>query len=862
MLSTTPSFCTPALAGALADTVVAGVAGLSLPALSAALTLTKELSLTLSAGKVALPSTTCTSPLAGSGFQVLVAPSYFKVAVLLAPCSGVYEMVTVSPSCGSFGKSAVTLPSLLATGVGAVGLVVFIVITAGFTTPTLPAGSLTLTLMVFAPSLSSLVGVALHSPFSSTFTSTTSGAPPFWAGKVAITVSPLLPVPLIVGVVSLVMLSPLTPVSESGSRVAVVPVGAVVSTVTFTTGKSVLVPVVLSVTSTPIWFSPSLSALVGTTSHVPPLPTVTVFSSGVPSFEGKVTLIVSPSLPLPVIFGMVLLVIPSPLSPESELGSRVAVAVGLVVFIVITAGFTTPTLPAGSLTLTLMVFAPSLSSLVGVALHSPFSSTFTSTTSGAPPFWAGKVAITVSPLLPVPLIVGVVSLVMLSPLTPVSESGSRVAVVPVGAVVSTVTFTTGKSVLVPVVLSVTSTPIWFSPSLSALVGTTSHVPPLPTVTVFSSGVPSFEGKVTLIVSPSLPLPVIFGMVLLVIPSPLSPESELGSRVAVAVGLVVFIVITAGFTTPTLPAGSLTLTLMVFAPSLSSLVGVALHSPFSSTFTSTTSGAPPFWAGKVAITVSPLLPVPLIVGVVSLVMLSPLTPVSESGSRVAVVPVGAVVSTVTFTTGKSVLVPVVLSVTSTPIWFSPSLSALVGTTSHVPPLPTVTVFSSGVPSFEGKVTLIVSPSLPLPVIFGMVLLVIPSPLSPESELGSRVAVAVGLVVFIVITAGFTTPTLPAGSLTLTLMVFAPSLSSLVGVALHSPFSSTFTSTTSGAPPFWAGKVAITVSPLLPVPLIVGVVSLVMLSPLTPVSESGSRVAVVPVGAVVSTVTTTGSLGSLT
>nr|WP_147287591.1 hypothetical protein [Moraxella caprae] len=114
----------------------------------------------------------------------------------------------------------------------------------------------------------------------------------------------------------------------------------------------------------------------------------------------------------------------------------------------------------------------------------------------------------------------------------------------------------------------------------------------------------------------------------------------------------------------------------------------------------------------------------------------------------------------------------------------------------------------------------------------------------------------------ITAGFTTPTLPAGSLTLTLMVFAPSLSSLVGVALHSPFSSTFTSTTSGAPPFWAGKVAITVSPLLPVPLIVGVVSLVMLSPLTPVSESGSRVAVVPVGAVVSTVTTTGSLGSLT
>ena len=226
------------------------------------------------------------------------------------------------------------------------------------------------------------------------------------------------------------------------------------------------------------------------------------------------------------------------------------------------------------------------------------------------------------------------------------------------------------------------------------------------------------------------------------------------------------------------------------------------------------------------------------------------------------PVGAVVSTVTFTTGKSVLVPVVLSVTSTPIWFSPSLSALVGTTSHVPPLPTVTVFSSGVPSFEGKVTLIVSPSLPLPVIFGMVLLVIPSPLSPESELGSRVAVAVGLVVFIVITAGFTTPTLPAGSLTLTLMVFAPSLSSLVGVALHSPFSSTFTFTTSGLPPSWAGKVTITVSPALPLPLIVGVVSLVMLSPLTPVSDAGSRVAVVPVGAVVSTVTTTGSLGSLT
>src|SRR5574343_858330 len=104
------------------------------------------------------------------------------------------------------------------------------------------------------------------------------------------------------------------------------------------------------------------------------------------------------------------------------LGTAVSMVTGTLLLVV---------LPAGSVAVTGKVAAPSGSGWVGVTLHVPSGLTVVVNTSPV-----GLVTVMVLPGSPVPLRVGVLSLVMPSPLAPLSLLGSSWAV-SVGAVVTT-----------------------------------------------------------------------------------------------------------------------------------------------------------------------------------------------------------------------------------------------------------------------------------------------------------------------------------------------------------------------------------------------------------------------------------------
>ena len=98
-------------------------------------------------------------------------------------------------------------------------------------------------------------------------------------------------------------------------------------------------------------------------------------------------------------------------------------------------------------------------------------------------------------------------------------------------------------------------------------------------------------------------------------------------------------------------------------------------------------------------------------------------------------------------------------------------------------------------------------------------------------------------------------MPAGSVAVMARLFRPSGSGVVGVTLHEPLGATV------AVPITlpCGSLMVMVSPGVPVPLRVGVVSVVILSPLMPVSVLGSSTPVGADGPVVSIVTGSGAGG---
>ena len=189
-----------------------------------------------------------------------------------------------------------------------------------------------------------------------------------------------------------------------------------------------------------------------------------------------------------------------------------------------------------------------------------------------------------------------------------------------------------------------------------------------------------------------------------------------------------------------------------------------------------------WA-SVIVMVSPATPVPLSVGVVSLVMLSPATPLSLLGSKITVGADGAVLSMVIGNAVAGLLLPAG-SVAVTLKLFSPCGNGLLRVALQVPFGCTVAVAMMWL---WASVIVMMSPATPVPLSVGVVLLLRLSPTTPLSLLGSKTAVGANdAMLSMVIGNAVAGLLLPAASVAVTLKLFNPCGSGLLGIALQVPF----------------------------------------------------------------------------
>src|SRR5450830_1761273 len=241
---------------------------------------------------------------------------------------------------------------------------------------------------------------------------------------VRVTVSPTLNTPLTVpvtGIAAAVDSALLTMPSPTIPASSLILIAGPLASIVSATLAVVLLPAGSVSTTWACPVVPSGSAVVGVTFQVPSLPTVVVSTSPVP---GIVTLTVSPTSPVPMMFGLVLLVMPSPLTPLSVVGSSWAVTGGALLSIV-SATLAVLELPSKSVSTTCATpLVPSANGVVGVTVQVLFGPTVVVSTSPVP----GIVTEILSPATPVPMMLGVGLLVMPSPKTPVSEFGSSCAV--------------------------------------------------------------------------------------------------------------------------------------------------------------------------------------------------------------------------------------------------------------------------------------------------------------------------------------------------------------------------------------------------------------------------------------------------
>ena len=443
--------------------------------------------------------------------------------------------------------------------------------------------------------------------------------------------------------------------------------GAVVSMVTGT-GVAALVLPAGSVALTLRLLRPSAKAVVGVMAQVPPAATTAVPSTVVPL--GAYRVMVSPGVaPAPLMVGVSSLVMLSVLlGPVSlAVATSAAGAAGGVVSMVTGTVVAGLVLPAGSVAVTLMLFRPSGSALVGVAAQVPLLATTTVWTS--PP---GKVTVMVSPAVPVPLRVGVLSLVMRSvSLTPVSLAAAKTATGAAGALVSMVMGSAAAGPVLPAG-SVAVTLRAFRPSGSALVGVADQLP-LALTTAVATTLPA--ASLTVMVSPATPVPLSVGVLSLVRLSPRVPVSLTVASAAVgAAGALVSMVTGTVVGALTLPAGSVAVTLMLLTPSASSVLGVTLQLPSAATTAVCTS--PP---GKVTVMVSPGVPAPPMVGVLSAVMLSPTVPESLMAASAAAGAAGGVVSSTKLPERAGLMLPAMSVTVVLVVQLPSSVKALLGMT---------------------------------------------------------------------------------------------------------------------------------------------------------------------------------------
>ncbi len=261
------------------------------------------------------------------------------------------------------------------------------------------------------------------------------------------------------------------------------------------------------------------------------------------------------------------------------------------------------------------------------------------------------------------------------------------------------------------------------------------------------------------------------------------------------------------------------------------------------------------SGAYNLMVWPGVPLPVMVGVVSVVMLSVLlVPVSLPAAKSAAGGAGGVVSMVTGTMAGALTLPAG-SVAVTLTFVVPSGNAWMGVTLQLP-LPATTAVST---SPVGNVTVMVSPAVPVPLISGVVSRVMLSVLLVPVSLAAATSAAgaAGPVASMTNATVVAALVLPAGSVAVTLTLAAPSAKAWVGVTLQVPLAATTVVSTSPVP----GMVTVMVSPgVAPAPLMVGVVSVVRLSVLlVPVSLMTATSAAGAAGTTVSSVKLPGAAG---
>lgn len=528
----------------------------------------------------------------------------------------------------------------------------------GVPASSVPSAPIATGVIVLVPSGSAVVGVQVHEPDGPTVVSQTV----FPAASRSCTVSPGAPVPVNVGVVSLVGIPSEGRVIVAGEGVATaddsLPAG---STSTTLTGNAVTGSAEVHV-------------------QLPDAGTA-VRHTSLPSLSRM--MIVFPGVPVPAH-----VTVASALTAQTtSVGG-----VGGVVSIVKLVGAPVVLLPAGSVAVGVTVVAPSGNDVVGVHDQAPLVTVVVQMVFPASSFRA-----IVSPSSPVPRNVGVVSFVADPP-------AGEVIVGAVGALVSTTTVIALPVLVFPAV-SVAVGVIVVDPSGSGVDGVHDHAP---FVTVVSQT--TFPAaSVNVIVEPFSPVPVNIGVVSCVA----APFT--GAVISGAVGAVVSTVRLIGEPGVLLPTASVAVGVTVVAPCGSGDGGVHDQLPFATVVVQIV-----FPASSVKLTVEPFSPVPVKVGVVSLIT-------APSVGAVIVGAVGAVASTVIATGAESGYVASGTAGSDCVATRSPAPvdSDVIGVQRHEPVAGTVIGSSAHATGLPPNSTTTRAPGVPVPVIVGVPFVVDPA-----------------------------------------------------------------------------------------------------------------------------------------
>src|SRR6202020_683179 len=728
----------------------------------------------------------------------------------------VSSSVTVAPTAAS---PAITVPEMVwvataevsaAVAIVTVGATVSSVNTTGAELPVLPAASVSWATMLWAPSPVS-VTLVLHTPPLPTVAVPICVVTPLTVSS-SVTVAPTAASPAIT-VPEMVWVA----TAEVSAAVAIVTVGATVSSVNPTGVKLPVLPAASVSWATMLWAPSPVSVTL--VLHTPPLPTVAVPICVVTPLTVSSSVTVAPTAASPAITVPEMVWVAT-----AEVSAAVAiVTVGATVSSVNTTGVELPVLPAASVSWATMLWAPSPVS-VTLVLHTPPLPTVAVPICVVTPLTVSS-SVTVAPTAASPAIT-VPEMVWVA----TAEVSAAVAIVTVGATVSSVNTTGAELPVLPAASVSWATMLWAPSPVSVTL--VLHTPPLPTVAVPICVVTPLTVSSSVTVAPTAASPAITVPEMVWVAT-----AEVSAAVAiVTVGATVSSVNPTGVKLPVLPAASVSWATMLWAPSPVS-VTLVLHTPPLPTVAVPICVVTPLTVSS-SVTVAPTAASPAIT-VPEMVWVA----TAEVSAAVAIVTVGATVSSVNTTGVELPVLPAASVSWATMLWAPSPVSVTL--VLHTPPLPTVAVPICVVTPLTVSSSVTVAPTAASPAITVPEMVWVAT-----AEVSAAVAiVTVGATVSSVNTTGAELPVLPAASVSWATMLWAPSPVS-VTLVLHTPPLPTVAVPICVVTPLTVSS-SVTVAPTAASPAIT-VPEMVWVA----TAEVSAAVAIVTVGATVSSVNPTG------